>query len=276
MILKLRITSNFTETNQQREIHMNRLWASFEEDAKKYSIDTQIDTFDYSINISLQYNYLFTETPKVACSTIKTILQKMELNNPDLYRSDFEDIHERAFSPLLKPSQIGPLDKLFKGDSLYKFCFSRNPYSRLLSVYIDKIRTNKPEKRSILHSLGKDPEQLEQDILFEDFVQVVCKQNVLQMNSHWRTQYYQTFQDNITYDFMGKIENFNDDIKTVLTKINPDYQRFMSTEKRHATNADTLLTAHYTPDLIKLVQQTYEKDFHYFGYDLDFQKALKS
>lgn len=252
---------------------MGHLWESFEEEAKKYSIYNQIDNFDYSINISLKYNYLFTETPKVACSTIKTILQKMELGNPDFFRNNFEDIHDRDFSPLLKPSQLGTLEYFFEGDTLFKFCFSRNPYTRLLSCYIDKIKPEKPEKRGILHALGKDPDQLDQDISFEEFINVICKQKIISMNSHWRLQYYQSFQENITYDFIGKIENLSEDLKIVLNKINPDYQRFMSNERRHATNANRLLTEYYTPALINLVQQTYELDFNHFGYDFDIQKA---
>jgi len=255
---------------------MNKLWAAFEEDAKKYSTYNQIDNFDYSINISLKYNYLFTETPKVACSTIKTILQKMELDNPDFFRNDFEDIHDRNFSPLLKPSQLGSLDYFFEGNKLFKFCFSRNPYTRLLSSYIDKIKPSKPEKKYVLQSLGKNPNQLDQDISFEEFVHVISKQKIISMNSHWRTQYYQTFQDNIAYDFIGKIENFSEDLKIALSKINPDYKRFISNERRHATHANALLSAYYTPTLINLVQQIYEKDFIYFGYDFDLQKAYQS
>lgn len=250
---------------------MNQLWKSFTEDAKKYSLDAQVKTFDYSINISLQYNYLFTETPKSACSTIKTILQKMELGNPDFYRDDFEEIHDRDFSPLLKPSQLGSLDFFLKGNRLYKFCFSRNPYTRLLSAYIDKIKSNKPEKRFILQALGRDSNQLEQDIIFEDFVYAISRQEIIEMNPHWRIQYYQTFQENISYDFIGKIENFSEDIKIVLKTINPNYQQFMTTEKRHATNANQLLKTYFTPSLVKLVQQIYEKDFIFFGYDFDME-----
>lgn len=255
---------------------MSQLWTDFEKEAKKYSIYNQIDNFDYSINISLKYNYLFTETPKVACSTIKTILQKMELGNPDFFRNNFEDIHDRNFSPLLKPSQLGSLDYFFEGNKLFKFCFSRNPYTRLLSSYIDKIKPSKSEKKYVLKSLGKDPNQLDQDISFEEFVNVINKQKIISMNSHWRIQYYQTFQDSIAYDFIGKIENFSEDLKVVLNRINPDYKRFMSNERRHATHANSLLTAYYTPTLINLVQQIYEKDFIYFGYDFDIQKAYQS
>lgn len=246
---------------------MNQLWENFAKDAEKYTTGVQVETFDYSINISLQYGYLFTETPKVACSTIKTILQKMELKNPDLYWKHFEDIHNRNYSPLLKPSQLGPLDSFLKSDKLYKFCFCRNPYTRLLSAYIDKIKTNKPEKKYILQSLGKDASDMTQEISFASFIHVISQQKVINMNSHWRPQYYQTFQEAISYDYIGKIEYFETDINSILSEISSDYQKYISTEKRHSTNSNKLLNIYYTPELKKLVQQIYEIDFSYFGYE---------
>jgi len=252
---------------------MNNLWKDFEAQAQQYSTETEIDTFNYSINISLKYNYLYTETPKVACSSIKSILQRMELDNPYFTRESFEDIHDRDFSPLLRPCQLGSLKYLFNELPLFKFCFVRNPYTRLLSAYIDKIQNNKQEKSYILRDLGKDQTKLNQDVSFEEFINIICNSKIIHMNSHWRVQYYQTFQNKIEYDFIGKFENLDADIKTALKKINPDYQRFISDEKRHATNANELLQTYYTPELTRLVQKAYAKDFTHFGYDFDIQKA---
>ena len=199
---------------------MNSLWESFKQEAEIFvSGQTLIETFDYSLNISLKYNYLYVETPKVACSSIKTILQKMELGNTDISWKNFEDIHNRDFSPLLKPSQIKPLNQYLEGNKLYKFCFSRNPYTRLLSCYSDKIQTNRPEKRFILQTLGKDPKKLDTYITFYEFVHAINQQKLIEMNPHWRTQYHQTYQENIKYDYIGKIENFTNDIKNILNKI---------------------------------------------------------
>ena len=124
-----------------------------------------------------------------------------------------------------------------------------------------------------MRDLGKDQTKLDQDISFEEFINIVCSSKIIHMNSHWRVQYYQTFQKNIEYDFIGKIEHLDTDIKHVMGNINPDYQRFISDEKRHATDANELLQTYYTPELTRLVQQKYEKDFTYFAYDFDIQKA---
>lgn len=172
---------------------MSSLWQSFEKNAGKYCCFTPIHYFDYAVNISLKYNYLYTETPKNGCSTIKSILQRLELNDPGFYRQDFQDIHNRNFSPLLKPSQVGELDRLILIQKPFKFCFSRNFYSRLLSAYLDKISSNCPQKRNILLHLGKDVSRLDQVISFEEFIYAVSEQPISNMDPHWRTQYYQYF-----------------------------------------------------------------------------------
>lgn len=253
---------------------MSNLWGEFEKQIGSFCGYVPPGNFDYSINISLKYKYIYTETPKVACSTIKSILQKMELEDPSFYRQDFEDIHNRNFSPLLRPAQVGDFEKLVN-DSMFKFCFSRNPYSRLLSVYLEKICGNKPQKRQILMHLGRNPSDIKQNISFDEFISVVFEQPIANMDPHWRVQYYQTFQRTLQYDFIGKIEAFPADLYYVLGKINKNYDPYITDERRHSQNSNARLREFYTPDLIKKVQTKFSKDFNFFGYEEDIEVANK-
>ena len=96
---------------------MSNLWKNFVTTTDKYCKYVNPDNFNYSINISLKYSYIYVETPKVACSSIKSTLQKMELGDPQFSREDFEDLHKRDFSPLLRPQQIGNIDMPFNENS---------------------------------------------------------------------------------------------------------------------------------------------------------------
>jgi hypothetical protein len=255
--------------SSNKEHLVSNLWADFERNTGKFCRFVPIANFDYSVNISLKYNYLYAETPKAGCSTIKSVLQKMELDDPEFYRQDFVDIHNRNFSPLLKPSQVGNFDNFIISHNPFKFCFSRNPYSRLLSAYLDKIDMNEPQKRNVLLHLGKDVSQLNQNISFEEFIKVVSEQPIPSMDPHWRIQYYQTYQDVVEYDFIGKIESFTEDFNFVLSKISVDYDKFLSNERRHTKDADGLLLDFYTSELANIVQEKFAIDFDYFGYPLD-------
>ena len=175
---------------------------NYKNEIRKYLKYATRFNFEYTINISLQHKYVYVETPKVGCSTIKDTLQRMELNFPDLVREDANDIHDRKYSPLLSPSQTCGFDRLLSNSDYFIFCFVRNPYTRLLSAYLDKIVNGSPHKKSILIAMGEDPSNLDKEITFSEFVDVVCDLPIIDMDVHWRPQYYQTFNDLINFDFI--------------------------------------------------------------------------
>ena len=129
----------------------------YEQQIQKYLRHVSRDDFEYSINVSIKHRYVYIETPKVGCSTIKDTLQRMELDYPDLQRSDPEMIHDRNYSPLLRPAQTWGLDRLLHSRDFFVFCFVRNPYTRLLSAYLDKIVKGLTPKRNILAAMGDNP-----------------------------------------------------------------------------------------------------------------------
>ena len=236
------------------------------EEIEKYLGQVSRPQFEYAINISLKHKYIYVETPKVGCSTIKDTLQRMELDYAELIRDDFEDIHVRQLSPLLTPSQTCGFDRLLNNPDYFTFCFVRDPYTRLLSAYLDKIKKATPQKSEILSCLGQDPSDTFIDITFKQFIDVVSEQNPREMNPHWRPQYYQTFQTKIDYDFIGRMENFTSDCDTVFKKIRKDYKTFYRPEQRHATNSNELLRQYYDSKLKSIVYETFKIDFEYFGY----------
>lgn len=225
-----------------------------------------IDVFNYSLNISLKHRYVYVETPKVACSTIKLTLQKFEIQDPDFVPEDFEDIHNRNFSPLLGPTQVGPLKKFLHRRDIIKFCFVRNPYTRLLSCYLDKIAGNKPHKSSILRQLGDNPSQLEIPISFQQFIDAVAQQPITFMDPHWRPQYYQTFQDTIKYNIIGKFERFHEDFTRIANSISEKLLYYYHHEHRHQTNAMQFVREYYNDEIAEKVFNIYKVDFDAFNY----------
>lgn len=247
---------------------MTSQWGNFAHAMRHHLEHVPAGTFDYSINISLQHNYIFVETPKVCCSTIKLNLQRLETGLIDFSWPQEMDLHNRDFSPLHKPSQVLDFDFLLSKGSFYLFCFVRNPYTRLLSCYLDKIVGNSPPKIAILKILGKDPGDISAEISFQEFVGAVSSQSIQDMNPHWRPQFYQTFQDTLTYDFIGSYENFSSDFNTVINRISPEVIGPTGIETRHRTAADSKVSMYYSRAMVAQVNRIYEADFNYFGYDI--------
>ena len=232
----------------------------------KYSGYVSLSEFDYSVNISLKYKYVYVETPKVGCSSIKTILRRMELEDADSAQLEFDDIHNRAISPLLRPSQVGSFDRLLR-NGFTTFCFVRNPFTRLLSAYLDKIQGNKPEKQYILLHRGENPTELNRELTFSDFVCAVCEQPIANMNSHWRLQYYLTYQRTMDYSFIGRFEHFEEDLQCILRRIDPGFMAYWASETRHATRTTELVDQYYSEELKEKVYLKYKEDFDHFGYN---------
>lgn len=243
----------------------SKTWNNFVNQSSTYTEHTSIDDFNYAVNISLKNKYIYIETPKVACSTVKITLQDFEIEQKSLSQKDFEVIHDRAFSPLLKVQQIENFNSFFHRPDYFKFCFVRNPYTRLLSAYLDKIAGNSNrEKTNILLQMGYKTDDISINISFEQFISTIEQQSPQMMNNHWRHQYYCTYQNAIDYDFIGKLESFNQDFLWVLGKLGAtDYYK---QESRHATDSKDKLAMYYTNDLQNRVYSLYQLDFETFGY----------
>ena len=242
-------------------------WTRFEKSVQRHLVQVPAETFDYSINISLKHRYAFVETPKVCCSTIKLNLQRLETGLFDFTWPGEMDIHNRDFSPLLKPSQVHDFDKVLAAENLYTFCFVRNPYTRLLSCYLDKIVGNKPPKHAVLRILGFSADNLDIPVSFSDFIEAISSQHIREMNPHWRPQYYQTFQPSLSYDFIGRYESFSEDFQRVMAKIARTRVPNLGVESRHRTNANGTWTKYYRPSLMERVRELFAIDFEAFGYD---------
>lgn len=232
------------------------------------------DIFLYSCNISHKYRYIYVETPKVACSTIKLTLQRAELEDPTFMQSSFLDIHDRRSSPLSHPAQIESFPDLISSDKYFKFCFVRNPFVRMLSCYLDKIVVHRdahivgdrPEKRQILSQLNRSTDDLTARVTFREFVHAVAAQPPELMDPHWAIQWFHTAQGRIRYDQIGRFEDFLADFRTICGRISMNLSRYYHDERRNETTAQHKLSQYYTPEIADVVRDVYHDDFEGFGY----------
>ena len=239
-------------------------WHQFQKSAEPCFRFLKAEDLMHATHISLQHKYLYVETPKVACSTVKKILIDAEYGGR-VENTEMEYYHYREFSPLLNARQVGPFDQFLARKDVFKFCFVRNPYTRLLSCYLDKIAKRKGQEYQLMIQLGYGPFS-DKVLSFAEFVEGVIQQPVQYMDHHWRTQYYATFQEGIEYDFIGRFESIEDDLKNILGKINSNFMKYWGEESRHGTKSQNYIDEYYSDKLEQIVFEIYRKDFEYFGY----------
>lgn len=244
--------------------------AAFENDLSFMGGYASLPLIVYSINISLRFRYIYFETPKAACSTIKRFLIRNE--SPDIWLGaaadvgydEFAQFHDREFSPLLSPKQVFPFAEKMTSGKYFRFCFVRNPYARLLSAYLDQVTGQHRFAVEARRQLGL-PMASEVTPSFTSFVEAVCVQPIETMDVHWKPQYHHTCQHAVEYDFIGRVENFEQDIATVAGRLGLDLS-LLERYAPHATQSANKLSQFYTPHLRRKVYEKFEKDFVHFGY----------
>jgi hypothetical protein len=234
-----------------------------------------VNNLVYAVNISPRYRYVYVDNPKTGCSSLKSALVELEFRGmrSDVDSYDWTVFHDPLKSPLKRLADLGakaPLTYLVTEG--YKFVtFVRNPYTRVLSCYRDKVLKNRQQKRIILRLMGHSGEDIEQPVSFGEFVRAIIRQTDYEMNPHWRVQTSQTLYGILDYSFVGRFECYQEDFLALFRHLGvPDAEippvRHLNRTREGAREG---CVGYYTEELQELVYRRYQKDFENFGYPYD-------
>jgi len=215
--------------------------------------------FLYATHVSLRNRFIYIETPKAACSTMKRMLQRLEVDDPEWRRSSY--LHDRKCSPLLTPLQVPSFRRLRQDSCIKKFCVIRSPYTRVLSAYFDKICTHQPQRHIVAEILGRTKSQQGDEITFYDFVTAVATQRPEEMDPHWRPQKLLLYVPEFHYDLMLRVETLDADIELLGHLLGCDLRPFYSRIQRGRTDSPLKLPEYYRDDgVFRLVSRIYQDD----------------
>lgn len=227
---------------------------------------------------SRKFNYIYVATRKVACSTIKHMLQTAEIGeiqSPDPvshinefgYSEFLMGIHDAKKWTLLHPRTTADIER-FRAEAKAAFCFVRNPYTRILSAFLDKIAANENRRKLFLGPTHSTP------ITLKNFLEVVADQDPDQMDGHWRPQARHLASFGVKYSLVGSFERLEADLATVISAISPRILNFRRDVLEHRTSAAGFLNL-IDQDSIELIQMIYRDDFEQLGYSLKISECLK-
>lgn len=204
------------------------------------------------------------ENPKVACSTIKKNIIANELSfYPNYINGDH--LHIRTYSPMLNFRRVGNVRKYLERKP-FIFTFVRNPYSRILSAYLDKIKGGYDAYYNNLSKTSSITREKFDSLSFSDFVSIVAEQDVSDMDQHWRTQYYQTVQHGLEYSYIGRFENLEEDLSYVYRRIGLSDDPRTVTVRPHRQDASEKVDDLVDKETKRRIADKYAIDFETFGY----------
>ena len=180
----------------------------------------------YTISYNYKYKCLWFRTPKVGS---RSIHQHFLENTPkDKY---------------IYSSAVGYNPDDFK--DWYKFAFVREPTDRFLSCWKDKVLNhNMFEFHSATHEKMKE---------LSNFISWVENQNIDEAEEHLRSQHVLLDLDNL--NFLGKLESFEADLKTVAEAIG------MPLQEMHRRNTSGKKEINLSDESRARIRKIYAKDY---------------
>ncbi|PAU79455.1 sulfotransferase family protein [Halomonas salipaludis] len=212
---------------------------------------------DQKISISQDASFVYYRIPKAANSTIFSSLYE---NMPGRTPTDMDELSQLKESYYIRPRQVGK-KQLATVKAFTHFTFVRHPIKRFLSCYRDKIAggekshyVNKWMKRDVAH-----------DVTMSEFIDYL-EQGGLYANAHWAPQVALVPNDISKLDFIGKVENIEEDWCRLCNELGIDWP--LTHFAPHSTSQET--SRGETPGLdsptLSRLEALYRQDFECFDY----------
>jgi len=229
---------------------------------------------NYLVHADTDRRIAYFETPKVACTSIKKYMQDQVVGEVRTLPNK-NVVHDRAHSPIAQLSQIdvAVAEAALLGD-FRRFSFTRNPYTRILSGYLDKIVQNEWERARHLPRLGFPTDA---QVSFAAFLSALSAIPDTRRDIHFMSQAALICAGDVAFDFLGAFESFDRDFRRLKSRFYHDASddTYADFGTHHATGAADKIARYLGPDEIAVIRRLYAADFEIFGYATDVEAALE-
>ena len=216
----------------------------------------------------------YLQIPKAACSSIKAyLIDKAHLS----LRSDLNRqvaLHDdESFSTTYKSASNY---KWLKDKEVALFTVVRNPFTRVLSAYIEKIEKQKDVRKDYRSELGLNKSG---HVSFCEFLVALSQQHPHTVDLHFMPQSIivdQVYNQKLYVGFMEAIED-------AFTEIDSFFESHVISKSRienyheapHSVGASEyeIISKYYGDREIALVKEFYATDFIFFGYSTSIEKS---
>ena len=229
--------------------------------------------FFNSAHVSTRHRYIYIKNDKVGSSFIVRSLNASEKKTGGVaYRTPFLDRHRH---PLKTPAEMTRAEWNEALASYFIFTFCRNPFSRALSCYLDRIVGRDESFHVLRKRIGFAEDHMPS---FAEFLEMLGEDGVLDLDTHWKPQHRNIAADYYDYSFIGHFEHFREEFARILTMLYGRHAHLGAIRK--GTSASRQMSDYYDDRTAALVADLYARDFALFGYDagdpLDIQPSNRN
>lgn len=228
----------------------------------------------HSSFVNMRKRYLYYAVPKAACTSIKTLISRLEGNPPIKILAGRQDksrremfIHARENVPV--PSLVD-LDDAAQREVLHspdflRMTLVRNPFTRVLSAW-SKVMQCEGAEQPYLDIRGELPGFGNKNLItLAEFISYLETQDLRTCDAHWSIQTSHIFIDAMNFNLIGKIENMADVMEQFSMWL--DRPPAFAVEQRNMSVPAS--RGSYNSNLAERVHKLYAVDFERLGYSAE-------
>ena len=253
-------------SQQDRKIYINNMCRKYNYPGTNKEVRFYIDS-----NHKIAYGI----TPKCASSTIKTLMVRIASKGMLGYKNNIHtEPHKqlKLYGIRLDKIPVSSVKKRLSGYTI--FTIVRNPFSRLLSAYKNKILQPLMRNLSAVNYTEADKKIPS----FKSFLEMLVSEPT--HNVHWRSYLDTLSPCQVDYEYILRLETLNTDLKKFLANVYQGYEyknhsnihRNPSSQPKSLINVTTTVThleefQQINSSLLDKVIHMYRYDLLLFGYD---------
>jgi hypothetical protein len=209
-----------------------------------------------------QLPVIYINNPKCGCSTVKNSLKQAQAER---FREQGLLAFNRHHDPHVADDclRMRGVDNLAHGQRRLVISCARNPYTRALSAYLDKI-AGSDDISQYRELKGKRPDS------FDAFLDAIAVAKRSRLDPHFAPQSLNLDLPKVQYDAIFYLENIAS-LRQALKQMVGEFT--LETFAPHSRSAHEKVKRFYSPGAAQLVQSIYAEDFTRFGYSRDLARV---
>lgn len=214
--------------------------------------------------------FLYMKNHKCACTTVIATLMNLLAKQQGIEEDiSMGAVHKPPKSVLVTGQRGLSDDRIMSAiddPSVFKFSVVRNPVTRTVSAFADKIASGGKQKTNLMKYLGRP---VDSDITLKQFIALLAvDEGARDVDRHWRPQRQEICYDQIPFDYIGTVEEIKTAMDHIVTKIfGADKAGYVVDTRRslgHKTASQDMIATLTDRDM-KNLHKAFEPDFEMYN-----------